>query len=444
MQTSQKLSSQPCRIHPKTTIHLCVSPLRVWIITMSWVAMAVAPTMLMTWKRSNRPHEVDVYDMKIYGKILSYLLFPIPWKTANVEKSTKITQWCSSRKSTVPVLFIYQKAYCINHAFQNYYSLKIKKISLKSKSPYFPTSPCHSNQSPSNAKETARPNPKLSCARPAWSQAFALTPNHRASPRKTQWDAWISCHHCQQHRWGCGNHHHKLRKWWCITSWNLDTFVVGDLWFVFFSTKNMTFLELTHGLPLKDFTTSTFQSFAPKTVVRLTPDVFFDRSAWHLRLGFQDRATSIQDVGFLLLNPHRWIFLSFFGGKGRTKKYQPTNQPTNQPTIQPRDEEKKIAPIFQQEFCYKPCHLVVKPNHWIPTTHKIYSTKLFGQSTDPPRCNLKILYNTMFSKYIVIQCYPSEIHKSWGFLLQYLPLTIINHHHLLILLFFVEKKDGTP
>lgn len=85
---------------------------------------------------------------------------PISWKTANLEKASKIAEWCSSRKSTVPALFIYQKAYCINHAFQNYYSLKIKQISSKSKSPCFPTGPCHSNQSPWKNERNGQAKPK--------------------------------------------------------------------------------------------------------------------------------------------------------------------------------------------------------------------------------------------------------------------------------------------
>ena len=69
---------------------------------------------------------------------------------------------------------------------------------------------------------------------PAWSQALALTPNQRASPRKTQWDAWISCHHRNSSTdggWGHHHHHHQLRKWWRITHWKKKSTLlfVGDL-----------------------------------------------------------------------------------------------------------------------------------------------------------------------------------------------------------------------
>lgn len=90
-------------------------------------------------------------------------------------------------------------------------------------------------------KRKKRPNPRASCVRPAWSQALALTPNQRASPRKTQWDAWISCHHRNSSTdGGWGNHHHKLKKWWCITHWKkIHTFVCGgsvSLMFCLFPT----------------------------------------------------------------------------------------------------------------------------------------------------------------------------------------------------------------
>ena len=188
---------------------------------------------------------------------------------------------------------------------------------------------------------------------PAWSQALALTPNQRASPRKTQWDAWISCHHRNSSTdggWGHHHHHHQLRKWWRITHWKKKSTLlfVGDLclWcFVCFlhiiicwKTKKHHDICGIYHVPIpgkKD-----------DLPLHLLPSIGRIR---HLRLGFQDRAASIQDVGFLQLNPHRTAgFSKVFccGGREGTNKKIPTNQPTNHEMM----IEKNCTPIISTGF----------------------------------------------------------------------------------------------
>lgn len=208
---------------------------------------------------------------------------------------------------------------------------------------------------------------------PAWSQALALTPNQRASPRKTQWDAWISCHHRNSSTdggWGHHHHHHQLRKWWCITNWKKNTLLfVGDLsLFVKKTEKHDIFGIFPRSNPplYKDL-----QYTTPPSI----PSIESER---HLRLGFQDRAASIQDVGFLLLNPHRTAGFSklFVAGEGKenTKRYQ----------LQPWS--KKFAPQFFNRKFWKISHahlvVVTVTTGYLPPQD--LSTKLLGQSKDPP------------------------------------------------------------
>ena len=254
---------------------------------------------------------------------------------------------------------------------------------------------------------------------PAWSQALALTPNQRASPRKTQWDAWISCHHRNS---STGMRappprpakkvvvYHQLKK-------KNTLLFVGDLsLFVKKTEKHDIFGIFPRSNPplYKDL-----QYTTPPSV----PSIDFHR---HLRLGFQDRAASIQHIGFLLLNPHRTAgFSKVFCCGGREGTTQKIPIPTNQPTNHEMMIEKNCTPIFSTGFFFviSHAHLVVTTVTTGDLPPQDLSTKLLEQSKDPPPpLQLKILYNTIFEQRY---SYPSEIHKSWGFLLQCLPLAIV-------------------